>query len=109
VDTAQDDGEWFSGYVGRVTELLEDAGHVNAELVQQWGARSLQGEEWTVDTMTADMIEAWASHASRPAMPWARAWPRMALAAWSPDTTAASMQPALMPESVQSPARNRLS
>jgi len=59
VDTAQDDSEWFSGYVGRVTELLEDAGHVNAELIQQWGGRSLQGDEWTVDTMTADMIEAW--------------------------------------------------
>ena len=59
MDTAQDDSEWFSGYVGRVTELLEDAGHVNAELIQQWGGRSLQGDEWTVDTMTADMIEAW--------------------------------------------------
>jgi hypothetical protein len=59
VDTANDEGEWFSGYVGRVTELLEDAGHVNAELIQQWSARSLQGDEWTVDTMTADVIEAW--------------------------------------------------
>jgi hypothetical protein len=59
VETPQDDGEWFSGYVGRVTELLEDAGNVNAELIQQWGARSLQGDEWTVDTMTADAIEAW--------------------------------------------------
>jgi hypothetical protein len=59
VDAAQDDGEWFSGYVGRVTELFEDAGQVNAELIQQWGTRSLQGDEWTVDTMTADMIEAW--------------------------------------------------
>ncbi len=59
METPQDDGEWFSGYVGRVTELLEDAGNVNAELIQQWGARSLQGDEWTVDTMTADVIEAW--------------------------------------------------
>lgn len=59
METPQDDGEWFSGYVGRVTELLEDAGNVNAELIQQWGARSLEGDEWTVDTMTADMIEAW--------------------------------------------------
>jgi hypothetical protein len=59
VETPQDDGEWFSGYVGRVTELLEDAGNVNAELIQQWGARSLEGDEWTVDTMTADVIEAW--------------------------------------------------
>jgi hypothetical protein len=42
-----------------VTELLEDAGQVNAELIQRWGARSLKGDDWTVDTMTADAIEAW--------------------------------------------------
>jgi hypothetical protein len=59
VDAEHDKGEWFSGYVGRVTALFEDAGQVNAELIQQWGARSLQGDEWTVDTMTADAIEAW--------------------------------------------------
>jgi hypothetical protein len=59
VDADHNDGEWFSGYVGRVTELLEDAGQVNAELIQQWSSRSLQGGEWTVDTMTADVIEAW--------------------------------------------------
>jgi hypothetical protein len=56
---AEHDDEWFSGYVGRVSELLEDAGQVNAELLQQWSARSLRGSEWTVDTMTADAIEAW--------------------------------------------------
>jgi hypothetical protein len=28
-------------------------------LAEQWGARSLRGGEWTVDTMTADAIEAW--------------------------------------------------
>jgi hypothetical protein len=59
VDAGHDAGEWFSGYVGRVTELLEDAGQVNAELIQRWGARSLKGDDWTVDTMTADAIEAW--------------------------------------------------
>jgi hypothetical protein len=59
VDAEHDEGEWFSDYLGRVTELLEDAGQVNAELIQQWSARSLHGGEWTVDTMTADAIEAW--------------------------------------------------
>jgi hypothetical protein len=59
VDAEHDDGEWFSGYVGRVTELLEDAGQVNTELIQQLSSRSLRGSEWTVDTMTADVIEAW--------------------------------------------------
>ncbi len=59
MDAEHEDGEWFSGYVSRMTELLEDAGQVNAELLQQWSARSLRGSEWTVDTMTADAIEAW--------------------------------------------------
>ena len=59
MDPGNDDGAWFSSYVGRVRELLEDAGHANAELIQQWSDRSLQGDEWTVDTMTADAIEAW--------------------------------------------------
>jgi hypothetical protein len=59
VDAEHDNGEWFSGYVGRVTELLEDAGQVNAELIQQLSTRSLRGSEWTVDTMTADVIDAW--------------------------------------------------
>jgi hypothetical protein len=55
---SQDD--WFSGYAGRVTELLEDAGRVNAELARHWGARALDDrDEWTIDTVTADVIEAW--------------------------------------------------
>jgi hypothetical protein len=37
VDAEHDEGERFSGYVGRVTELFEDAGQVNAELIQQLG------------------------------------------------------------------------
>jgi hypothetical protein len=52
-------GEWYAGYADRVTALVEEAGQVNARLVSQWGARSLQDTEWTVDTLTADLIEAW--------------------------------------------------
>lgn len=53
-------GDWFAGYTGRVTELLEDAGRVNAELARHWGARALEDDdEWTIDTVTADVIEAW--------------------------------------------------
>lgn len=60
MDTANDEGEWFSAYVGKVTELFEDAGRVNAELARHWGARALDdGDEWTIDTVTADVIEAW--------------------------------------------------
>lgn len=57
--SASDQGDWFAGYVDRVTELVGDAGRINARLASQWGTRSLQDREWTVDTMTADVIDAW--------------------------------------------------
>jgi hypothetical protein len=59
VGSTYDPGDWFAAYTDRVTALLEDAGRVNARLASQWGARSLQNTEWTVDTLTADVIEAW--------------------------------------------------
>ena len=59
VGSTDDQGEWFNGYVGRLAQLVEEAGRANAELVRRWGARSLQDDEWTVDTLTADVIEAW--------------------------------------------------
>src|SRR5262245_32354599 len=59
VSSTSDEGEWFAGYVGRVAALTEEALRLNAHLAGQWGARSLQDSEWTVDTLTADLIEAW--------------------------------------------------
>jgi hypothetical protein len=59
VGSTNDQGEWYAGYADRVNALVEDAGRVNARLLSQWGARSLQDTEWTVDTLTADLIEAW--------------------------------------------------
>lgn len=59
VDTTNDQGKWFLDYIDRVAALVVDAGRVNAELAGQWGARSLQSSDWTVDTLTADVIEAW--------------------------------------------------
>jgi len=59
VSSTSDQGEWFAGYVGRVAALTEEALRLNAHLAGQWGARSLQDSEWTVDTLTADLIEAW--------------------------------------------------
>jgi hypothetical protein len=59
VDSTDDQGEWYADYVGRLAALVEDAGRVNAGLVKQWGARALEDSEWTVDTLTADLIEAW--------------------------------------------------
>ncbi len=59
VGSTNDQGEWFAAYVGRVAALAEDAGRLNARLASQWGVRSLRDSEWTVDTLTADLIEAW--------------------------------------------------
>ncbi|MGH9112588.1 MAG: hypothetical protein ACRDZN_09900 [Acidimicrobiales bacterium] len=59
-DQRRDDrDDWFAGYVGRVSQLVADAGQVNAQVAEQWGARSLGGDDWTVDTITADVIETW--------------------------------------------------
>ena len=57
--STSDQGEWFGAYAGRVAALTEEALRLNAQLAGQWGARSLQDSEWTVDTLTADLIEAW--------------------------------------------------
>ena len=54
-----DESTWLAGYLGRVAGLVEDAGRVNARLAGEWGDRSLRAPDWTVDTVTADVIEAW--------------------------------------------------
>jgi hypothetical protein len=59
VGAIDDQGEWLADYLSRVAGLVGDAGRVNARLASEWGARSLEGDDWTVDTLTADMIEAW--------------------------------------------------
>jgi hypothetical protein len=59
VSSTNDQGEWLAAYVGRVASLVEDAGRLNVRLAGEWAARSLEDSEWTVDTLTADLIEAW--------------------------------------------------
>jgi hypothetical protein len=59
VATTDDQGKWFADYLDRVAGLVADAGHVNARLAGEWGARSLREGDWTVDTLAADVIEAW--------------------------------------------------
>jgi hypothetical protein len=54
-----DQGDWFEGYTGRVRDLLEETARVNTRLAGQWSARSLADDEWSIDTVTADLIEAW--------------------------------------------------
>jgi hypothetical protein len=42
-----------------VSEFWQRTGQAGAGLANRWGDRSLQQEVWTVDTVTADMVEAW--------------------------------------------------
>ena len=41
------------------TALAEEAARVNAGIAQKWAARSLADDDWSIDTVTADVIEAW--------------------------------------------------
>jgi hypothetical protein len=47
--------DWFA----RFRELAEDTVRVNTDLARHWSRRSLEDAEWSVDTVTADLIEAW--------------------------------------------------
>jgi hypothetical protein len=49
----------LSDYLVRTTEFWERGARTSAALAAKWGERSLQEGEWTVDTVTADLIEAW--------------------------------------------------
>jgi len=60
VESGQGQSEdWWAAYVGRATALAEEAARVNAGIAQKWAARSLADDDWTIDTVTADVIEAW--------------------------------------------------
>jgi hypothetical protein len=56
--TGQGD-DWLNGYVRRVSTLLRESALTTREIADQWGERSLDGVDWTADSMTADAIEAW--------------------------------------------------
>lgn len=50
--------DWISGYVHRLNDLLRAATQAGQDLADEWGERSLTGDEWTATTMTADAIDA---------------------------------------------------
>jgi hypothetical protein len=55
-----DSREWFTSYLDDVTQLVRETARVNNHLAERWSARSLApDDDWTVDTVTADCIEAW--------------------------------------------------
>jgi hypothetical protein len=53
------DGEWLADYATRSAEYWQRAARTGSQVAARWGDRSLRDGEWTVDTVTADLIEAW--------------------------------------------------
>src|SRR5262245_60946389 len=52
-------GEWLSDYLGRTTDFWQRTTRSTTTLSTKFGQRSVEEHEWTVDTVTADIIEAW--------------------------------------------------
>ena len=57
--TASDSGPWFADYSARFAKTAEDTARVGAAVADRWARRSLADSEWTVDTVTADIIADW--------------------------------------------------
>ena len=53
------DGAWVGDYAERVAEYWQRTARTLAVLGNRWGDRSIEQERWTVDTTTADAVEAW--------------------------------------------------
>lgn len=53
------EGEWLADYAARTTDYWQRAARTGSQVAARWGDRSLQDSDWTVDTVTADLIEAW--------------------------------------------------
>lgn len=51
--------DWLGDYAERVTDYWQRTAQASASLGRRWGDRSIEQEQWTVDTTTADAVEAW--------------------------------------------------
>jgi hypothetical protein len=51
--------DWMADYLRRASEYWRRAGDAASSTASKWGERSLNDDEWTVDTVTADLIEGW--------------------------------------------------
>jgi hypothetical protein len=52
-------GPWLASYSARLAQTAEDTMRVGAAAADRWARRSLEDGEWSVDTMTADVIADW--------------------------------------------------
>jgi hypothetical protein len=57
--TASDSATWFAGYSARFAKITEDTARASVTMADRWARRSLADGEWTVDTVTADVIADW--------------------------------------------------
>ena len=52
-------GPWLAEYSARWTETMEQTLRVGTTAADRWARRSLEDGDWTVDTVTADVIADW--------------------------------------------------
>lgn len=52
-------GAWLGDYTRQAVDYWQRVARTSAETAARWGDRSLADGEWTVDTVTADLIETW--------------------------------------------------
>ena len=50
---------WLAAYSARFAEAAEDTARVGTTAADRWARRSLEDGEWSVDTVTADIIADW--------------------------------------------------
>jgi hypothetical protein len=50
---------WLAAYSARLAETAEDTARVATAAADRWARRSLEEGEWSVDTVTADIIADW--------------------------------------------------
>jgi hypothetical protein len=56
---APDSAAWFAGYSARFVKTAEDTARAGVTMADRWARRSLADGEWTIDTVTADVITDW--------------------------------------------------
>jgi hypothetical protein len=52
-------GAWLAGYSARFAKTAEDTMRVGTAAADRWARRSLEDGEWSVDSVTADVIADW--------------------------------------------------
>lgn len=57
--TASDSATWLAGYTARFAKTAEDTARASVTMADRWTRKSLADGEWTIDTVTADVITDW--------------------------------------------------